>query len=72
MAKYPILNVRLGPGTEVLNQGEPSMCGTVIPTPEDCSDPDDTIWVEWGNGLICQEYHSDVIPTGNLYLEILP
>lgn len=49
------------PGTKVQNQ-EPNhpLTGIVIPTPEGESEPDGWIWVSWSNGLVCQEYPSDV------------
>ena len=54
----------LTPGTKVRNPDDPSdpMTGVVIATPSDRqqSEPDDFIWVEWANGLVCMEYHEDV------------
>jgi hypothetical protein len=60
---------KLLPGTVVLNQDPANpMSGVVIPTPEGEHDYDEFVWVDWANGLICQEQATDVTLTGCLFI----
>ena len=48
-------------GTKVRNQSpDHPLTGVVVPTPDGQAEPDGWIWVRWANGLICQEYPTDV------------
>lgn len=65
--------LNIGPGTVVLNQNyEHPMSGFVILCPENETDMEDHVWVQWCDRSVddgvSQEYIDDLTLTGRIYV----